>query len=454
MKQVFLLVREPGWVELQLPDAMLVCGVVRDPTGAPIAQARVHAGLPGQPSFASSVSTTDAAGRFALEGVTRGDCLLEASFGAHHVNREVQVAPGMAELELVVPLPTAAERIAGRVQAEDGSPCVGWTVRSAPRPGLVFQASTDAQGRFEFASCPNATTTLLVGGPDADAFTPVVTIEAVARGDTDVRIVVLPGQATFGKLALRVLGPGRAPLARALVRVLELAPSGRRFDRHTASDGRAEFAALPPGKYRVSVRAPGYGVVSLGARELRDAAGLDLGDVVLAPAVTLRARLAGPGLGAGRAHAAIYSADGEFVAPQSARSTAAELVFEDVPPGEYVAPLAGHGIGCQRIAVVVGLAAEQVVTWQIEKGRQVSLRAQGCTLLAEVEFTVRAASGAVVHSFRTKCLDPEGNLALGMSLASGTYLVTIAEVGGRSVERTLEVPTVVGPPLDLELALR
>ena len=93
------------------------------------------------------------------------------------------------------------------------------------------------------------------------------------------------------------------------------------------------------------------------------------------------------------------------------------------------------------------------MTWQVEKGRRVSLRAQGCTLLAEVEFALRTVSGAEVHSFRTKCLDPEGNQALGMSLATGTYVVRVTEDGGRSVERTFEVSTILGPPLDLELAM-
>ena len=452
-QQVFVKAGETGTLDLQVPEAVPVRGTVRARSGAPLVGARVLVDVADLGSFSRSEAVTDSEGRFGLEGVTPGERTFQATSGGSWVNHSAIVAPDMAELELVIALPETGERIAGMVLDENGTPCAGWVVRSVPRPGRMFQAITDAQGGFAFDECPEPTTKLVIGGPDANAFVPVHVLDSVARGSSVIRIVVPQERARFGKLTVRVVGPDRGPLSRVLVRVL-VEDGERLLDRHTGPDGIAEFSALPPGRYGVSVRAPGFGVVSLGTRKLPAAGGLDLGTVVLSAAVTLRARLVGPVLSEAHAHAALYTRGGEHVVSQSARSTPKELLFEEVPPGDYVARLGGIGIAARNIPVIVAGASEQVAVWQVEKGHSVLLRMCGCTMLAELDVEVRDAVGAVVSSIQSRCLDQEGTQSVGLSLAAGAYVVRAREVAGPAVERPLTVPSSPPARIHLELPLR
>lgn len=452
-REVFVKVGAIGEVDLQVSEATSVRGSVRSSAGAPLPGVLVSGQWKDLGVFSRSETTTDPEGRFVLDGVPLGEVAFQASSGDSWVNHRAVVTTNPLDLELVIALPDANERIAGTVVTEDGTPCASWRIRSVPREGRTFQTSTDAQGAFRFLECPEPTTTLQVGGPDEGLFLPLLIREGVARGSGAVRIVVPRAKTVFGKLALRVLGPGGEPLARALVRVVPVGGE-RDLDRHTTSDGKVEYSKLPPGRYRVSVRAPGFGVVSLGVRELVDASGLDLGTIVLAPAVTLRARLEGPGLQALHPYAALYTREGEYIAPQSPRSTKGELVFEEVPPGEYVAQLGGAHVAVRTIPVVVGVGAEQVVVWKVEAGQEVTVQVSECTRLAECGITLLDPAGAIVFEFRSKCLDPDGSLVVGVALAAGTYTVRAEEAGGPTVERPLVVPKNPGPRVTVALALR
>jgi hypothetical protein len=159
-----------------------------------------------------------------------------------------------------------------------------WSVnmRTANSMSAEYSAGTDADGRFEFAQCPDAPLHLTIAPPGIAAW-PIAEVDNVRGGPGEITISPDPALEPSVHIRGRVLGSDGKPLAN-----VQIIPRSSRFFGSPvlmcdAATGSFDFGPYPPGEWRLDVVAAGYPQLSTPTRNLAAGETLDLGDLQLAP---------------------------------------------------------------------------------------------------------------------------------------------------------------------------
>lgn len=226
--------------------------------GQPLAEVSVRAYPEGQGGRGAS-ARTDETGFYALEGLSEGDHVVNASGGASgateaHVQKRVTLN-GDTTLDLEAP----AARLAGRVvEAETQRPLAEASVQLGLGPRAGFgTVATDSNGRFAFESLEPRSYPVSVQKP---AFRTEAR-EVLASEDSDLVIELHRGEG-IGILAHD--GIYGTPLRALMVRVL----NAQGLAVYTSSvsldgEGRGEIPSLQPGVYELRAGASDYAPVLL-----------------------------------------------------------------------------------------------------------------------------------------------------------------------------------------------
>ncbi|HET6203352.1 MAG TPA: carboxypeptidase-like regulatory domain-containing protein [Planctomycetota bacterium] len=298
--------------EIRLTREGLVAGTVSDPSGRPVAGARVSIDLdPAQvmrrAPFFMDEEKTDDQGRYRLGGLPAGKVRVLASAEGWRESRsdEVEVRAG-ENVERVDVRLQSGRSIAGRVLANDGKPIEGAEVYAMPEERAagarasfsIFRREanrTDASGRYEVAGLADGTYRVEV---EAEGFAHA-SKQGVAVGSagTDFRLDPLSG------LVGRVLdGRTGKPPASFRARAMREGFPGARFmdtgsDATGREDGSFEIGGLEPGTYRVEVRADGFAPATAGPIAVVAGAPADAGSIAIQPGSALRVKVVEAGDG-------------------------------------------------------------------------------------------------------------------------------------------------------------
>jgi 5-hydroxyisourate hydrolase-like protein (transthyretin family) len=325
-------------VRVVLPRGAAVEGEVLDEEGRPAAGAEVALGPAGDDAperLAHRSARADAHGRFRLAGLDGGSALVVA-------RRSAEEGGGVAGARVEVPAEGTARAVlrfeagltlSGSVVTTDGAPVPDASVtalvdrrdarRDDPAVRLLAdapaEAVTDPAGRFTLRG-------LRPGGylvsAAKDGYVGPDRLRRAAAGDRDVRVVL----GRQGRVRLRVVGDGGAPVAGALV-------NGR------ASPERDGRFALPVGSepsLALVVVADGYAPLRR-AVEVTRGEDVDLGDVALSRGRALSGVVVDGGTGAPVAGARVVVSAGSQPASPLADERAAQVMVT-APDGRFAAP--------------------------------------------------------------------------------------------------------------------
>jgi len=237
------------------PRDATISGHVREPGGAPVADARVRATTGasiGNP--ATVVATTGPDGAFTLIGVDRTSYDLTAAAADHLDSVRANVLGGSRNVELTL---EATLPLAGRVIDDRGAPVPAFTLVVQRRFGMARSTITspsviDPAGRFA------------VRVPAGD-YELVASATGFARGEqtpaaagaTDLQLRLDHGRSLRGQV---VSSNDHAPIGDATVTANPGDAGGRLSDPHAITDGNGMFtlAELPGWPLTLKIRAPGF----------------------------------------------------------------------------------------------------------------------------------------------------------------------------------------------------
>jgi protocatechuate 3,4-dioxygenase beta subunit len=226
-----------GPLQLELQPCASLRGDVVDEQGAPVAGAAVR--------WSGASSQTDAAGAFALTGLSAGRGKLQVA-AAGYVEAQVDdltLRSGEAATQHVALKRAAALR--GHVLDEQHRPVAGASVLAYPLNSDPVSGTTDASGAFALAGLPVGVADLTV---THEAFAELLA-EATAPAE-DVVLVLKAGLAVRGK----VLDAQGAPAPHVPVTAFTAARHHRvQVERTTKTDAQGSFAlrGLTPGSYAI-----------------------------------------------------------------------------------------------------------------------------------------------------------------------------------------------------------
>jgi protocatechuate 3,4-dioxygenase beta subunit len=234
---------------LALRDGFPIEGRVVDETGAPIDGARVAA--TGGADDAGLYAATDGAGSFSI-ALPAGHYRLTATAPGHGgASAEVDVRPGAPSAAIALRLARAEAILEGLVRDTGGRPLgrarlLAWS-REGGAATPIGTASADVGGHFRMADLPAGELRLEVQHPDY----PRVTLSATP-GQFASLTVPFPG-GIAGEAHVRGTG---APVTRG--RVDAAGPEGAKASAELQRAGSFRLPRLAPGRWRLSVSAPGY----------------------------------------------------------------------------------------------------------------------------------------------------------------------------------------------------
>ncbi|MFY9343279.1 MAG: carboxypeptidase regulatory-like domain-containing protein [Planctomycetota bacterium] len=224
-----------------------VTGIVRDPaSGQPLAGVTVALVTPDPALRPNEGPATDASGAFAIAAVPAGEQRLRLQ----HLDRpEVVFGPfvvgaGPGEVE-VQPTMSAGVALRGRVTGV--ADAAGLTVQAYRADGRIAKATVRDDLTFELRGLGIGRTRICIGEPSRR--TRYLRIEV---GDHDVDGFVLPLRSGAGVIRLTVEG---AASGLAEVRRLDTPAGQAEISDDVEFRGGALVDGLPPGRYRVVVRA-------------------------------------------------------------------------------------------------------------------------------------------------------------------------------------------------------
>lgn len=251
-----------GPVELRVTTGLSLRGrVVEDATGEPVPGVQVQAVVPAaggaapRLGFFPALDTTDEEGQFVLRSLAPGTVVVQVEArGFVPVSRTVEV--GANARPLLIRLAKGLE-IRGRVFETNGEPAAGVGVSAQPASPRVTRGlgevdhraseRTDSSGRFVLSG--------LLPGPyrvEASGFAGESDRVLVEAGAADVELHL----GRLGAVEVQTADERGSPVADARVRLL--GPAQVPLEGTTDAAGRTRFAELPPGSYRVDVRAEGF----------------------------------------------------------------------------------------------------------------------------------------------------------------------------------------------------
>ena len=414
-----------GPLAVRLERGGAITGIVSEADGKrPIAGARVGVGgglaLPGdwQEDATRNEATTDAQGRFRLEGIGRLPQTLTARARGFGPAERSGVRSG-ERVELFL-FPGAT--LAGTVRDDAGQPVEGAVVRA--EGGGLWSASppaerTDARGGFTMPGVqPGEYVVVAREGGRAPG---IATVVVEPETEASVQVVVSDGGFVTGRI---VDEAGRPLAGRVRAEVYEDRGLPSFASDLLAGDAKADgffaLGPLPPGTLGLGVSAPQRASRRVEASVPARGRTVDLGDVALEAGLAIRGRVAdreGAGIAgatvraqglAGRAEAAA-DADGAFVAgglkpgPYEVRATA---------PG-YATAVAKTEAGGEALEIVMEAGGQIAGTVVDTQGRPVE----------EARLQARSTKGPSFDSnrfFFGMADEGEGRFVL-RDVAAGTY---------------------------------
>lgn len=257
-------------------DASL-SGVVVDQRGGPIEGAAVSAYRQARGLHPSGQGTTDAEGRFTIDGLDEGPHMLVAHHPAYQRARVGGAQTGTDAARVVMQDGAA---IVGRVVDADGQPVPAATVLARARAGRLMRRSVasvttyDADGRFEMTGLPEGDFELVA---TARGFPPSEPVPVSVRGDGASRATITMQRGGSLTGVVRSAEDG-APIQGATL-VLEGRLGGQQGSAIALTaravsgpDGRFTLDGIGASASSVRVQAEGYharilGGVSFGAGE-------------------------------------------------------------------------------------------------------------------------------------------------------------------------------------------
>jgi hypothetical protein len=340
----------------------------------------------------------------------------------------------------------------GRVQPPGGA-LEGWHVVAETlgerRAGYLRFTTTDAEGRFEFLSCPAAEFRLSACPPGA-VVVATATAERVHPGPEEVVLVPDPERMPCARIVGRVLAPDGRPLGSAEIHPGHADLVRAEPTRSQAESGRFELGPLVPGVWSLRIAARTFPTRSLRSHALVADETWDVGDIVLGEAGLLEVALVGAPELTGEVRWL------ELLAPDGARRDWIEPdegSFRSGPlePGLYQVVPNGT-VALARTPVEIRAGEHTRLELEPTRGTAVSWRyrdAGGGALEGAVDATLEDSHGTILT--HPLVLRSPAGLSSSVCLAPGTYRMT-ASGAGRSGVLVLTVSS--SPVEELELVLR
>jgi protocatechuate 3,4-dioxygenase beta subunit len=236
-------------------------GLVLDgTTSRPVAGAKVRVSEERAPTAETDTggeATTDAKGRFRIEGLAPGRYKVAAGARGFGLGSRVTAVPAPAVQVFLFP----GGWITGKVSGPARRPVAGALVSAEPDSPIPLRSAapvkSDASGRFEIVGLREGLHRLVVRHPAfAPGGAPPVFVEKGVEARADVVLSV--GVAVRGRI---VNGMGEPLRGRVVVQELEGQPApsaGDRLQAEAGADGRFRLDRLPPGSHVLAAVAPGY----------------------------------------------------------------------------------------------------------------------------------------------------------------------------------------------------
>lgn len=254
-------------VRVVLDPASRLTGRVLDERNGPVPAAQVV--LRRQEGIAG-VGTTDAEGRFLLEGVQAGRFALDASAQGHLAARvdaiEVSAGADLDAGDVILPRGAALE---GTVSGPDGSPAEGAVVRALPvqgsGPALLFvvpEARTDADGHYRLEGLHEGRQSVVAEHPSYTRAAREIEIQ-----DDEARLDLRLGEGW--EVAGRAVDASGRGIAGVRIELSSQDGGGR--ETLSGADGGFRFAGVGEGLHRLQGERQGYARPPL--REVRIAGG-------------------------------------------------------------------------------------------------------------------------------------------------------------------------------------
>ena len=444
-------------IELVAVAGLGVSGVVTDLSGAPLADARVHASRP--PSMMDITAnmerqlrewtTTDAEGRFQLAGYDEGAVQVRAR-AAGHAGAQVDVEAGDEDIVLRLEPKVAVSGIA--ITLQDAEPLAEYRVRLLPSGNILdftrmFDMDQrlgslpppldvrDPEGVFRFDEVPSGVYDLSLQAPGY-ARTVLEGVEVLPESGASGLVVLVPGEARLtGKV---VSGRTGEPVRGAVVTtgrsdimsVMSQRMTGSAREVLTDSEGHFEMVGLGSEPVTVTVRHDAHEDLGLGEQRLEEGEFRDLGLLTLSPGATLYGTLRDP-RGAPLPSMTVFASTPSGSTFRRADSDSeGRWRIEGLGAGTYNVTrmdfsmdLAGDNPASYLEDIVY-----KTVTLETAEEKRVDLVAQvgGTTLEGRVSSTLGAESGAMIWAMAE---DGPGGLRFGTSDEDGMYSISGLDPG-------------------------
>jgi protocatechuate 3,4-dioxygenase beta subunit len=420
-----------GPLVVRLEKGGVITGVVRDGDGnrpVPGARVAVDGGLTLPSAWSQEATrneaTTDAAGRFRLEGIGRAPVTLAARAPGFGRAERKDVRAG-ARIELFL---FSGASLAGVVRNDGGRPVEGAVVRAegdqswgAPPP-----ERTDARGEFFMAGVqPGEYTVVAREGGRAPG---IATVVVEPEGEATTSLTVSDGGCATG----RIVGAGGRPLAgRVRVEVFDERGlptfAGDLLAADAKADGTFALGPLPLGSLGVAVSAPRHAPRRVEVEILARGRTADLGDVALEAGLSIRGRVRDRE-GSGIAGATVDATLRESGAPSEREAVSEEdgkFLVGGLGAGRYDVSAAASGYAT---AYATATAGGEALDLRLEPGGQIAGRvvdADGAPVeAAQVSAEDASEPRGPGRFFGGRADEGDGRFVL-RDVAAGTYSLAV-----------------------------
>ncbi|MCA8974841.1 MAG: carboxypeptidase regulatory-like domain-containing protein, partial [Planctomycetes bacterium] len=426
--------------DITLGAAMTVAGTVLDESGAPVGQATIT--IEGIDDFGHQRLESGTDGTFSIGGLQPGPVELTARHEeAGKAFLRVRGNPGQTvrcELRL-----DRGRVFRGRVFDEAGKPVAGVFVEAAEQIVDANEAwggfaQSDAEGRFAIPSHPEGAQLTVTA--TAEGFSPfgIRDVEP-ERGELDIRLRAAPPKSAYLSGSVLMPDGNPAPMAELFAEAKAGGTSGTVLAQES---GEFSIGPLRPGTWSLVVRVADQPTLWTGWCELPAAGTVDLGQLRLPVAGSIRVRLHG----ADGLEPTLAVSD-----PTLSHWTGLEREgdgrrSEPLVPGPHFVHVGGNGVSTRLVAVDVRAGEVSELDIELQRGRR-----QRFELIAPVRLDERnyriLRDGALVsgESFSTRrpgTLDPK----FSCWLAPGDYTIT-ATAHGMSGQARFAVGAGDGAPV-------
>lgn len=444
-------------IAIDLEAGAIVRGVLRDTTGAALADVLVLHGAYG--ATTSSQTRTAPDGSFELASLPSGDRLLKAD-ARERGRAKTTLALAAGLVTTWDPVIERAPRVAGRVVDERGAPLAGWSVRAMldrTIPSAVAHATTDDDGAFVL-DLHDGVASIRVHDPIAADPEPAAETRDFRAGDDDLVIRIAHEARATASIAGRVTDRDGAPIAGAACSLWATGSNTGLPEVPDAIDGSFRVAPIRAGSYDLVLRAPDrperrITPIRVGADEH-----VDLGALVLDVGGTLVVAYERP--------ADLELENAPWVRVSDAQGNAiASIEFDGevgrpiaLTPGDYVVRTSDAVCRANDVAIRVAAGEEVAVRLRLEAAtsRTIVVEAPaGSAAPLTVRLVVRDDTGAVVHDEFVRRIAPDEMLAARvLGLRVGAYTVEASADGGLAGSTSFRVADLARAREVVEIALR